>query len=259
MPDETESAVQPWEGSCNYYEVARKLAISGSQRLVSEMIEVRGANVVEVDVQDFSSAVTAVRVGVQLQYGNDGVNWTEVTLTPLMFFQAPGSKAGVVTNVSARFVRLSFQDNGRTTQLAAGIRLRTEPPRVTRGLEKILPGLEPSLPGVVHDYLLLADRLSVAQASSAFLAPVSMRDFNTVQLDITVFATTSGLPIGVDVQASNDAQTWETIRSFNGIGVGASAPAAIPDVSFRFVRVKVNGPQALGPAELALGMKLSKG
>jgi hypothetical protein len=245
-------------GKCDYYEVARKLAVSGSQNFLTETIEVKDANVIEVDAQDFSSAVTVASVTVQVQTGNDSINWTQQGTSPAITFQGPGSKSGVLAGVSAKYARLVLRVAGRNTRISGGIRLRTEAPKLTPPNEGVIPGLEAPVQGRDEDYVLLADRLSVAPAASAILAPVSMAGRNTVQLEITVIQTTGGLPISVDLQASNDTQTWETLRSYTGLGYGYSSPASFEDVTHKYVRVRVNGPQALGPAEIALGMALSR-
>jgi hypothetical protein len=222
--DCTSAACCREEGRADYFEVARKVSISGSTQLLTQMVEMEDANVVEIDAQDPGQATTIASVTVQLEYGNDAIHWTQVSPTPSIQFQAPGSKSGVVAGISARFVRVVFRGSGRTTRLFAGIRLRTEPPILTKPVESLLPGLLVPRAGEEEAYFLLADRLSVAQASSETLPPVSMADFNAVRIEMTVIQTTSGLTIGADIEGSDDAQTWETLRSNTGIGFGCSSP-----------------------------------
>lgn len=244
-------------GKCDYYEVARKTSIAGGNKLVSQMVEVNDANVLEVDAQDWSPGTTVTRVGVAVQFGNDAINWTQVDLTPVMFFNAPGSKSGVLTGFSAKYARLVFTSAGRTTRLSAGIRLRTEVPALIKADGPILPGLEEAEPGVERDYFLLADRLFVALGSSVTLAPVSMADRNAVQLEIVVVQP-AGLPISASVEGSDDTQNWETLASYSGLAFGYNAPSALTSVTHRFVRARVSGPQALSDGIVELGMSLSK-
>jgi hypothetical protein len=256
---QAESSCCGREGAADYFEVARKLALAGSARMALEAVEVEDANVVEVDAQMLSQSGT-LSVEINLDGSEDAHNWIQLNATsPLIRLSRIGASQAAVSSVSSRFVRTRVASGGTgSSRVSVGIRLRTEPPILMKPVESPLPGLLVPRAGEEDAYFLLADRLSVAQASSATLPPVSMADFNAVRLEIVVIQTTSGLTIGADIEGSNDAQTWETLQSNTGIGFGYSSPSTLFDVSHRFVRVKVTGPQAFGPAELALGLYLSR-
>ncbi|KAF0244128.1 MAG: hypothetical protein FD180_2789 [Planctomycetota bacterium] len=244
-------------GKCDYYEVARKIAFSGAQALVSEMVEVRGANAVEIDAQLLSLTGT-YSIRVLFEFSDDGVNWTRAPSVPFILLSAPGAQSALVSGISGKFVRLAFlAGTTGSARMSAGVRLRTEPPILVKAEGPILPGLEAADPGADTDYFLLADRLFVALGTSVTLAPVSMTDRNALRLEIVVVQP-AGLPISADVQGSNDTQTWETLSSFTGLAFGSNAPAAVTGISHRYVRAKINGPQALSNAIVELGMTLSR-